>query len=82
MDSYTYERSVPIAINSPKNSEYSKELGLNNTTIDPFKMSPPNIFMKKLTKRMDNYYSRTVQNSSSPHIIGIMNNYVNVSSSD
>ena len=78
MDSYTYERSVPIVINSPKNSEYGKELGLNTTNIDPFKMSPPNTFMNKLTKRMDTYYSRTVHYSSSPHEIGIMNNYVNV----
>lgn len=82
MDSYTYEKSVPIAINSPKNSEQSKELGLNNTIIDPFKMSPPNSFMRKLTKRMDNYYSRSLHNSSSPQIRGFMNNYVNVSSSN
>jgi len=82
MDSYTYERSVPIVINSPKNAEYSKELGLNNTIIDPFKMSPPNSFMKKLTKRMDNYYSRSLHHSSSPQIRGLMSKYVNVGSSN
>jgi hypothetical protein len=81
MDSYTYEKSVPIVINQSKNSEYSKDLGLNNAIIDPFKMSPPNSFMKKLAKRMDYYYSRNVHNSSSPfqQPMYLNTNYVTVS---
>ena len=48
------ERSYPIKINQ---SNYSSQRSLNETTIDPSKMSPPNFFMDKLQKRMDKYYT-------------------------
>jgi len=56
--STTYERSVIIPIQKTSSFE-NKELSLNHNFIDPTKMSPPNSFMAKLTKRMDNYYSPT-----------------------
>jgi hypothetical protein len=52
----TYERSISIPIQKTTSFE-NKELGLNHTFIDPTKISPPNSFMDKLAKRMDNYYS-------------------------
>lgn len=54
----TYEKSIVIPIQKTSSFE-NKELGLNHNLIDPTKMSPPNSFMVKLTKRMDNYYSPT-----------------------
>jgi hypothetical protein len=59
MNSYIHERqSIPIPMNNINSFENNK-LSLNHTLIDPFKMSPPNSFMEKLMKRMDNYYSPT-----------------------
>lgn len=54
----TYERSISIPIQKTTSFE-NKELSLNHTFIDPTKCSPPNSFMDKLSKRMDNYYSPT-----------------------
>ena len=65
MNSYIHERqSIPIAIPMKKTSsfDYNKELALNNNVIDPSKMTPPDDFMDKLMKRMDNYYSPTRSN--------------------
>lgn len=60
----TYEKSIVIPIQKTSSFE-NKELGLNHNFIDPTKMSPPNSFMAKLSKRMDNYYSPTdVENKS------------------
>jgi len=56
--SMTYEKSVSIPIKKTSSFE-NKELSLNHNFIDPTKMSPPNSFMAKLAKRMDNYYSPT-----------------------
>lgn len=56
--SMTYEKSIIIPIQKTSSFE-NKELSLNHNIIDPTKMSPPNSFMAKLTKRMDNYYSPT-----------------------
>ena len=60
MNSYIHERHT-IAIPIKKNTSFEncKELSLNQNFIDPSKMSPPNSFMEKLMKRMDNYYSPT-----------------------
>ena len=56
---YTHERTIPLPIQKSSSNDNCKELSLNHTFIDPSKMSPPNIFMDKLMKRMDNYYSPT-----------------------
>jgi hypothetical protein len=53
---YIHEKAVPIPLKKTTSFE-NKELSLNQNFIDPTKMSPPNTFMDKLTKRMDNYYS-------------------------
>ena len=55
------ERSYPIKINQPK---CISERSLNETNIDPSKMTPPNFFMDKLHKRMDTYYTDTVTSSN------------------
>ena len=66
MDNYSYERTIAITIPLKKISSFeNKELSLNHTCIDPFKMSPPNNFMNKLVKRIDNYYSPTNRSSRS-----------------
>ena len=60
MNKYTPEKSSPIPIKTTTtttNNTNSNELGLNVTVNDPSKMSPPDFFMEKLMKRMDNYYS-------------------------
>jgi hypothetical protein len=54
---YTYERTLPIPIRNYSAQHNCKELSLNHNLADPSKMSPPNIFMDKLIKRLDNYYS-------------------------
>lgn len=54
------ERSYPIKINQ---SKCISERSLNETNIDPSKMSPPNNFMDKLHKRMDRYYTHTMSSS-------------------
>ena len=60
MNSYIHERqTIPVAIKKTESFENCKELSLNQNFIDPSKMSPPNSFMEKLMKRMDNYYSPT-----------------------
>ncbi len=53
---YTYERTLPIPIRNYSAQHNCKELSLNHNLADPSKMSPPNIFMDKLIKRLDNYY--------------------------
>jgi hypothetical protein len=59
MDSLmTYERSIMIPIQKTSSFE-NKELSLNHNIIDPSKMSPPNSFITKLARRMDNYYVPT-----------------------
>ena len=60
MNKYTPEKSIPIPIKPTTTAttiNNSNELGLNVTVNDPSKMSPPDFFMEKLMKRMDNYYS-------------------------
>ena len=57
MDKYIPEKSVPIPIKQTSTVNNSNELSLNHTVNDPSKMSPPDLFMEKLMKRMDNYYS-------------------------
>lgn len=57
MDKYTPEKSVPIPIKQTSTVSNSNELSLNLTVNDPSKMSPPDFFMEKLMKRLDNYYS-------------------------
>ena len=60
MNTPVYERTISIPIPLKKTSSFeNKELSLTHTCIDPSKMSPPNSFMDKLVKRMDNYYSPT-----------------------
>lgn len=60
MNSYIHERqTIPVHIKKNESFENCKELSLNNNFIDPSKMSPPNSFMEKLMKRMNNYYSPT-----------------------
>jgi len=60
MESYIHERqSTSVPIKKTESFENCKELSLNQNFIDPSKMSPPNSFMEKLMKRMDNYYSPT-----------------------
>lgn len=56
---YIHERTIPLPIQKSSYNDNCKELSLNHTFIDPSKMSPPNSFMDKLMKRMDNYYSPT-----------------------
>ena len=56
---YTHERTIPLPIQKSSSNDNCKELSLNHTFIDPSKMSPPDSFMDKLMKRMDNYYSPT-----------------------
>lgn len=78
MDKYSYERTIAITIPLTKISSFeNKELGLNHTCIDPSKMSPPNSFMDKLVKRMDNYYSPTNASSrpSSPSFASFTNTF-------
>jgi len=59
MNKYIPEKSIPIPIKptTTTTTNNSNELGLNVTVNDPSKMSPPDFFMEKLMKRMDNYYS-------------------------
>ena len=57
MNKYTPEKTIPIPIKPTTTINNSNELGLNVTVNDPSKMSPPDFFMEKLMKRMDNYYS-------------------------
>jgi hypothetical protein len=57
MEHYIHERTTPIVIKNNTINTHSKELGLTNNVIDPFKMSPPNSFIAKLNARMDSYYS-------------------------
>jgi hypothetical protein len=66
MNSYIHERHT-IAIPIKKNTSFEncKELSLNQSFIDPSKMSPPNSFMEKLIKRMDCYYSPTNKSEKS-----------------
>ena len=54
---YIHEKAVPIPLKKNNSFDNCKELSLNQSFIDPTKMSPPNIFMDKLTRRMDTYYS-------------------------
>jgi hypothetical protein len=63
MNSYIHERqTIPNLIKKTESFENCKELTLNHNFIDPSKMSPPNSFMEKLIKRMDNYYSPSNKN--------------------
>ena len=65
MKTLVYERTISIPIPLKKTSSFeNKELSLTHTCIDPSKMSPPNSFMDKLVKRMDNYYSPTNASAS------------------
>lgn len=65
MNSYIHERqTIPVPIKKTESFENCKELSLNHNLIDPSKMSPPNSFMEKLMKRMDNYYSPTSKNNT------------------
>ena len=60
METCAYEKTIAIPIPITKTSSFeNKELSLTHTCIDPSKMSPPNSFMDKLAKRMDQYYSPT-----------------------
>jgi hypothetical protein len=61
MNLITPSKSEPIPI---QNNSYSKELTLNNIYVDPNKMSPPNIFIDKLKKRIDYYYSPDNKNKN------------------
>ena len=54
---YIHEKAAPIPLKKISSFENCKELSLNQSFIDPTKMSPPNTFMDKLAKRMDTYYS-------------------------
>ncbi len=63
MNSYIHEKSQPVPIKRVSSFEKYTEVSLTPTLIDPSKMSPPNNFMDKLMKRMDNYYSPTENNS-------------------
>ena len=57
MESYIYEKTQPIPLKKVSSFENTAEVSRSNTFIDPTKMSPPNMFMDKLMKRMDSYYS-------------------------
>ena len=63
---YIHEKAVPVPLKKISSFENCKELSLNQSFIDPTKMSPPNTFMDKLAKRMDTYYSpkKTIENLS------------------
>lgn len=39
-------------------SQATNQYDLAQSTTGPFHMSPPNLFMEKLQKRIDNYYSK------------------------
>jgi hypothetical protein len=78
MEHYIHERSTPIVIKNNAINNKPKELGLNHTITDPFKMSPPNSFMNKLNARMDTYYSPGLHNNSLLHKYDKCH-YVNVS---
>ena len=84
MEHYIHERTTPIVIKNNTINNNSKELGLTNHVIDPFKMSPPNSFMDKLNTRMDTYYSPGPDKQSILHNYEKYNNchYVNVSTSN
>lgn len=56
MDNYICEIPSPIPMQKTSSFE-NKKLGLNHTNNDPTKLSPRNVFMDKLAKRMDTYYS-------------------------
>lgn len=57
MDKYIPEKTLPIPIKPTTIVANSNELSLNQSFNDPSKMSPPDNFMEKLIKRMDDYYS-------------------------
>lgn len=82
MEHYIHERIAPIIIKNKVTTLNSKELGLTNNVIDPFKMSPPNLFMDKLNARMDTYYSHGSHKQSMIDNYEKYDNchYVNVSS--
>ena len=48
----SFAESVFISTTNPSN-----QYGLAQIPSDPFHMSPPNLFMEKLQKRIDKYYS-------------------------
>ena len=48
----SYAESVFISATNTSN-----QYGLGQIPSDPFHMSPPNLFMEKLQKRIDKYYS-------------------------
>ena len=56
---FIHERTIPVPIKTVSSYDTLNEHSLNHNIIDPSKMSPPNDFMNKLLKRMDNYYSPT-----------------------
>ena len=68
MNPYSCEKTIsissPIPIPNQPKLTY-KELGLTHTSFDPSKMTPPNYFMEKLSKRMDSYYSSSLLSSKS-----------------
>jgi hypothetical protein len=57
MNSYIHEKTQQIPLKKTSSFESTHTHGLNHIFIDPSKMSPPNTFMDKLIKRMDDYYS-------------------------
>ena len=72
MNSYIHERqTIPLPIKKIISYE-NKELSRHNNVIDPSKMSPPNHFMDKLLKRMDNYYSPTKKSQTSTNDIFVI----------
>ena len=54
---YIHERSKPVPIAQHKScvSNFRNTCQLNQTIFDPSKSSPPNDFLKKLSKRMVEY---------------------------
>jgi len=55
--------SMSITNNALQQSSIRK-YGLQNQIFDPSQSSPPNIFMLKLHKRIDDYYTLDVKNNN------------------
>ena len=56
---YNYVKSKPIDIfNKLPTQNKSNELTYDYASFNPNKDSPPNLFLKKLRKRLDNYYNK------------------------
>jgi len=58
------KKSTPIPIPKTLKEPILRKYDLHNQIFDPTKSSPPNIFMLKLNKRIENYYKLDITNNS------------------